>query len=72
MRFFDQVFDDPAKIGATIAGPPGVALGAATGIAGAYVGQVASKLGADWKPVVFGDWQRDKIEKILQGRKDGA
>jgi len=31
-----------------------------------YLIDVASKMGEDWKPVVFGHWVRDRIEKILK------
>ncbi|MDP1715235.1 MAG: hypothetical protein Q8L41_10880 [Anaerolineales bacterium] len=31
-----------------------------------YLIDVASKIGEDWKPVVFGNWVRDRIEKVLK------
>jgi len=31
-----------------------------------YLTDVASKIGEDWKPVVFGNWVRDRIEKVLK------
>jgi hypothetical protein len=31
-----------------------------------YLVDVASKIGENWKPVVFGNWVRDRIEKILK------
>ena len=30
------------------------------------ISNIASKLGADWKPVVFGNWARDRIEKLIK------
>jgi hypothetical protein len=35
----------------------------------AYLIDVASKIGEDWKPVVFGNWVRDRIEKVLKEQK---
>jgi len=41
-----------------------VAAGASAGLA--FVLDVASKIGEDWKPVVFGNWVRDRIENMLK------
>jgi len=43
--------------------PAIVAAGASAGLA--FVLDVASKIGEDWKPVVFGNWVRDRIENVL-------
>jgi hypothetical protein len=43
--------------------PAIVAAGASAGLA--FVLDVASKIGEDWKPIVFGNWVRDRIEKVL-------
>ena len=51
-----------AAIGASVGGPVGAVVGSGAG----YVLDIASKLGADWKPVVFGNWYRDRIEKVLK------
>ena len=44
--------------------PAIVAAGASASLA--FVLDVASKIGEDWKPVVFGKWARDRIEKVLK------
>jgi hypothetical protein len=42
----------------------GAAAGAATEKGSEFVFDVAGKLDEDWKPVVFGDWARDYIERV--------
>lgn len=54
-----------AAIGAALTGPVGGAIGGAAGSSVGYVMDVASKLGSDWKPVVFGNWMRNRIEKAI-------
>ena len=34
-----------------------------------YTLDVASKLGEGWKPIVFGNWVKDRIEKLLKEQK---
>jgi len=53
-------------IGSTLAGPGGAAAGGAIGSGVGFLFDIASKLGDNWKPVVFGDWLRNRIEKELQ------
>ena len=57
-----------ALVGGTVAGPLGTAVGAAAGqVAGTgveYLFDVASRMDADWKPVMFGRWAKDRIEKL--------
>jgi len=36
------------------------------GGASAFLIDVASKMDEDWKPVIFGNWVRDRIEKVLK------
>jgi hypothetical protein len=48
-----------------LAGPGGAALGGAAGSAIGYLADITSKIGADWKPVVFGNWLRHRIEKVI-------
>ena len=55
-------------IGSVLAGPAGAAIGGAAGSATGYVLDVASKIGAGWKPVVFGNWLKERIEKIVHSR----
>jgi hypothetical protein len=46
-----------------------LAMGAVAGILGTGVGyllDLGSRVGADWRPVVFGNWEKDRIAKILQ------
>lgn len=51
--------------GSLIADAPGAILGAAAGGAAGYIFDLASKLGANWRPVVFGDWLKERIAKIV-------
>jgi hypothetical protein len=44
--------------------PAIVAAGASAGLA--FVLDVASRIGENWKPVVFGNWVRARIEKVLK------
>lgn len=53
-----------SAIGATIPGPFGGAIGGAVGGCVGYLADITSKIGAGWHPVVFGDWLKDRIEKI--------
>ena len=57
-------------IGTSIAGPVGGAVGGAAGGAIGYLTDVCSRIGADWKPVVFGNWMRNRIEKHIEGDKE--
>ncbi|HWP93384.1 MAG TPA: hypothetical protein VNN20_14415 [Thermodesulfobacteriota bacterium] len=56
-------------VGSVVSGHSGAALGGAAGSTVGYVLDIASKLGADWKPVVFGNWFRDRIEKVLDNKE---
>lgn len=53
-------------IGTTVSGPVGATLGGATGSAVGYLADLVSKIRADWKPVVFGNWFRQRIEKFVK------
>lgn len=55
-----------ALIGSTVGDPMGAAAGSASGAATAYVLELASKIGAEWRPVVFGDWLKERISKVTQ------
>ena len=55
-----------SAIGATVAGPIGGTIGAAAGSSVGYLADVTSKIGADWKPIVFGDWLGDRIKKVVR------
>lgn len=59
-----------AYVGTLLGGPAGGALGGAAGGAVGYLADVAAKLGANWRPVIFGDWLRDRIEKEVHNRGD--
>ena len=37
-------------------------------VAGVFLDSIAKKLSADWKPVVFGDWYKEHITRILNER----
>jgi hypothetical protein len=56
-------------IGDVVAGPIGGAIGGAAGAGLTYLIDLAAKLGEDWQPVVFGDWMRDRIKKLLKERQ---
>ena len=51
--------------GSLIAGPVGGALGGVVGGAVGYLADVTSKIGANWRPVVFGQWLRKRIEDVI-------
>lgn len=51
--------------GTAIDGHLGGAVGGMMGAATGYVCELAAKLGANWKPVVFGDWVKSRIQKIV-------
>ena len=53
-------------IGTAMAGHIGAAIGGATGSATGYLTDIVSKIGADWKPVIFGNWLRQRIEKFTK------
>lgn len=50
----------------------GASIGGAVGNTLTYVLDLGSKIGADWKPVVFGNWFKERIAKLLkeQSSKD--
>lgn len=61
-----------AAIGAALgagAGPGGSVLGAAAGGAVSWAADLGSKVGAPWRPVVFGNWLREQISELDRGRK---
>lgn len=55
-------------IGTSIGGPVGGAVGGGTGGAVGYLVDITTKIGADWKPVVFGNWIRNRIEYIVKDK----
>jgi hypothetical protein len=59
-----------AYVGTLLGGPAGGALGGAVGGAVGYLAEVTSKFGENWRPVVFGDWLQDRIEKVVHSRND--
>lgn len=54
-----------AAIGGAVAGIPGAILGATIEGGLVYVFDLASKLNEEWRPVVFGSWARERIQKQL-------
>jgi hypothetical protein len=46
----------------------GIVAGALAGKGVEYLFEVASKLGGGWRPVVFGNWLKDRIEKLSRER----
>lgn len=53
-------------IGGKIGSIEGVVLGTTVGAGIKYLFDLGSKLGEDWKPVIFGNWLKERIEKILE------
>ena len=51
-------------LGAAYAGPVGGAVAGAVGSAIGYLGQLAARLGADWRPVVFGKWLEERVGEL--------
>jgi hypothetical protein len=56
-------------VGSVVSGHSGAALGGAAGSAIGYILNITSKLRADWKPVVFGNWFRERIERVLDDKE---
>ena len=56
-------------LGSSISGPAGATIGGIAGSGVGYLAGIASKLGSDWKPVIFGNWAKDRIEKLLKDKK---
>ncbi len=52
-------------LGESAGGTPGAVLGSAMGVGIGYIFDLASKMGENWKPVVFGNWIKNRIEKII-------
>ncbi|MHB1084199.1 MAG: hypothetical protein ACYCZA_05080 [Thiobacillus sp.] len=55
-------------VGASLAGPSGAAIGGALGGAVSYATDIGGKIGTDWRPVVFGEWMRDRISQLDKGK----
>lgn len=51
--------------GGAIEGAIGGAVGGVAGAASGYLFDLASNIGANWRPVVFGQWLKDRIERIV-------
>jgi hypothetical protein len=51
--------------GTAVGATAGAALGGAAGEGLKYILDIGSKLGAEWKPVVFGEWYKARIAKLL-------
>ncbi|MDR7090883.1 hypothetical protein [Cellvibrio fibrivorans] len=52
-------------LGAAVADPSAQIIGGIAGGAIGYLADVGSKFGAEWRPVVFGGWLKDRIEKVV-------
>ena len=53
-------------VSSSMSGPTGFVAGSVTTVAVGFVADMASKLGAGWKPIVFGNWFKQRIEKVLE------
>lgn len=58
-----------AVVGEAFGGPPGAVVGAAAGGAVSWIADIGSKIGGNWRPVVFGDWYRDRIAELDLARR---
>jgi hypothetical protein len=60
-----------AAAGALLTSDPvkGAAAGALIGEGVKLLLEMASKIGADWKPVVFGKWYKERISKVNEARE---
>jgi hypothetical protein len=55
-----------ALIGGAFDGTAGGVIGGAAGGGIGYLSDVCSKISSGWKPVIFGDWLRDRIERVIR------
>lgn len=55
-------------LGAATSDPVKAAVGGAAGSAAGFLANLGSRIGAEWKPVVFGNWMKDRIERFLASR----
>ncbi|MEE9443951.1 MAG: hypothetical protein V3V99_14905 [candidate division Zixibacteria bacterium] len=60
-----------AIISNSVGGPGGAALGSVAGAGIVYLTDIGSKIGQEWRPVVFGNWSKEYIKKILQTKTGG-
>jgi hypothetical protein len=51
-----------------MAGPVGGAVGGLAGSSFGYLADLAAKLNSGWKPVVFGEWMKARIEDVMKSR----
>jgi hypothetical protein len=58
-----------AVLGEVVGGPPGAMIGAATGGAMSWLADIGSKVGGEWRPVVFGNWYRERIADLDLARR---
>ncbi|HPA07229.1 MAG TPA: hypothetical protein PLW73_01920 [Methanoregulaceae archaeon] len=57
-------------IGNVFMGPIGGAISGVAGTALSYLVDIAASYGTKWKPVIFGEWLRERVEKnIREGRQ---
>jgi hypothetical protein len=65
-----------SAVGTTVAGQAGPVVGgtvgAAAGGASTYLVDLVTKLHAEWKPIVFGDWMRDRIAHLVKEQAKGT
>ena len=54
-------------LGATFAGPEGGAVAGAAGAGLTYLTDIGAKIGAGWRPIVFGQWLESRIAQYLDG-----
>lgn len=59
-------------LGALLKGQEGAAIGGAIGGSATYLLDVASKLANNWRPVVFGDWVKARIDEWMQKKWPGG
>ena len=55
-----------------VVGATGAAVGAAAGTTVGYVSDLASRIGADWRPVVFGNWMIERIARVVREKESSS
>jgi len=53
-----------------VPGIPGAAIGAVAAAGTEYLFDIAKRMNQDWKPIIFGDWVKNRIETLLDDLKD--
>lgn len=68
LRIFGNIWAPAvgAVVGANMSGTEGAVTGAVAGSGLRFIIDIASKMNENWRPVVFGDWAKERIERVLR------